>query len=69
MVIRQEPTQSLAALNRPRATNIRVPREQQNIALSLMIPLRMEVFGIFAQRVSPGALAKEYNFGQALLLH
>jgi len=63
MVITQEPTQSLAALNRPRATNIRVPREQQNIALSLMIPLRMEVFGIFAQRVSQGALAKEYNFG------
>jgi hypothetical protein len=55
MVIRQEPTQSLAALNRPRATNIRVPREQQNIALSLMIPLRMEMFGIFAQRVSQGA--------------
>jgi len=58
MVIPQEPTQSLAALNRPRATNIRVPREQQNIAISLMIPFRMEMFGIFAQRVSQGAVAR-----------
>ena len=69
MVITQEPTQSLAASNRPRATNVRMPREQQNIALALMIPLRMKMFDIFSQRASQEALAEQYHFGQALLLH
>jgi hypothetical protein len=39
---------------------MRIPREQQNIALSL-IPIRMEMVGTFAQRVSQEALAKEYD--------
>ena len=69
MIIPQEPTQSFAALNRPRAMNIRIPREQQNVALALMIPLRMKMLDIFSQRASQGALAEQYHFGQALLLH
>jgi hypothetical protein len=44
MIIPQEPTQSFAALNRPRAMNIRISREQQNVALTLMIPFRMKMF-------------------------
>src|SRR5262245_25116014 len=42
MVIAQESAQSLARLNRPVAANVRTPREQQNIALPLMIPLSMD---------------------------
>ena len=48
MIVPQEPTQSFAALNRPRAMNIRLPREQQNVALALMIPLRMVMLDVFA---------------------
>jgi hypothetical protein len=63
MVITQEPTQVLTALNRSRATNVCIPREQQNIVLSLMIPLSVEMLDIFAHRASQGALAEEYHFG------
>src|SRR5260370_33056380 len=59
MVIAQESAQSLAALNRPGAADVRTPREQQDVALPLMIPLGMEMFDILAQRSPPGALAKE----------
>jgi len=69
MVITQESAQSLAGLNRPVAANVRTPREQQDIALPLMIPLGMEMFDIFPQRAPQGALAKEDHLGQALLLH
>ena len=69
MVITQESAQSLAALNRPVATDVRTPREQQDVALPLMIPLGMEMFDIFAQGSPQGALAKEDHLGQALLLH
>ena len=69
MVIAQESAQSLAALNMPVAANVRTPREQQDIALPLMIPLGMEMFDIFPQRAPQGALAKEDHLGQAFLLH
>src|SRR6266849_2887920 len=69
MVITQESTQSLAALNRYPAAGVRTPREQQDVALPLVIALRMEVFDIFAQRPPQGAFAKENHLGQALLLH
>jgi hypothetical protein len=49
MVITQESAQSLAALNRPVAADVRSPREQQDVALPLMIPLGMEMFDVFAQ--------------------
>ena len=54
---------SLAALNRPVATDVRTPREQQDVALPLMIPLGMEIFDIFAQGSPQGALAKEDHLG------
>jgi hypothetical protein len=47
MVITQESAQSLAALNRAVAADVRTPREQQDIALPLVIPLGMEMFDIF----------------------
>src|SRR5258707_10603035 len=64
MVITQQAAQSLAALNRPVAAGVCTPREEQNIALPLMIPL-----GMFAQRSPQRALAKEDHLAQALLLH
>src|SRR5262245_22731564 len=69
MVIAQESAQSLAALNRPIAADVRTPREQQDVALPLMIPLGMEMFDILTQSSQQGALAKEDNLEQALLLH
>ena len=69
MVITQESTQSLAALNRPIAADVRTPREQQDVALPLVIPLGMKMFDIFPQRAPQGALAKQDHLGQALLLH
>src|SRR3989442_504570 len=50
MVITQQATQSLAALNMPVAAGVCTPREQQDIALPLVIPFGMEMFDIFAQR-------------------
>ena len=72
MVITQEPAQSLAALHRPLTTNVRIPREQQDIALPLVISLSVEMLDIFAQRPSQRALTEEHHLhhlGQALLLH
>jgi hypothetical protein len=57
MVITQEPAQPLAALNMPVAAGVCPPREQQDIALSLVIPLDMKMFDIFVQRPPQGALA------------
>ena len=69
MVITQEPAQPLATSNRSRVTNIRILWEQQDVALSLVIPLDMEMFDIFVQRSPQGALADQNDLGQALLLH
>ena len=49
MVITQESAQSLAALNRPVAAEVRTPGEQQDVAPPLVVPLGMEMFDIFAQ--------------------
>jgi hypothetical protein len=59
MVIAQEPTQSLAAFHGALAENVSVAREQQDIALPLMIPLSMEIFEIFAEGALQGALTDE----------
>jgi len=60
MVIAQESAQSLVALNMPVAANVRTPREQQDTALPLMIPLGMEmakwIFGE-AHRFNPTGLS------------
>src|SRR5262245_23998947 len=70
MVIAQEPTQSLPALNRLRLVgDIRITREQQDVSLALMIPLDMIMFDEFVQCPPQRALAQEDHFGQALLLH
>ena len=44
VIITQEPTQSLAALNRLLAAGVRVTREQQDVTLPLVIPLSMIMF-------------------------
>ena len=69
MVIAQEPTQSLAALHGAVMMNPCVTREQEDIALSLMIALGMIMFDEFVQRPPEGALAQKDHLGQALLLH
>ena len=47
------------AKNMPDAAGVCTPREQQDIALPLVIPFGMEMFDIFAQRSPQRALAKE----------
>src|SRR6185436_7675817 len=70
MVIAQEPTQSLPALNRlPLAADIRITREQQDVTLALVIALSVIMLDVFVQRPPQGALAQEDHLGQALLLH
>jgi len=49
MIIAQEATQSLAALHEALAVNVSITREQEDIALSLMIALGMIVFDEFVQ--------------------
>src|SRR5262245_16236731 len=70
MVIAQEPTQSLPALNRLRLlADIRITREQQDVTLALVISLGMIMLDVFVQRPPQGALAQQDHLGQALLLH
>ena len=69
MVITQEPTQPLAALHGAPRVHIPIPREEQNIALALVIALSMVVIDIFIDRPSQRTLAKEDHLGQALILH
>src|SRR5450756_52 len=69
MVITQEPTQPFATLHRLLTTRFRDPTEQQDVGLPLMIPLGMVMRNIFAQRPPQGALAKENDLRQALVLH
>src|SRR5439155_16810431 len=69
MVITQEPTEPLATLHRPSPTHFRDPRKQQDVGLPLMIALGMVMRNIFAQRPPQGALPKENDLRQTLLLH
>src|SRR6266404_9633 len=64
MVITQQAAQSLAALNMPVAAGVCTPREQQDIALPLMIALGMIMFDIFAQGPPQRALTKQDHLGQ-----
>lgn len=50
MIVAQEPTQSLAAANRPLAAAVRVPGKQQDVFLPLVIPLGVQVVSMGAQR-------------------
>jgi len=48
VIITQEPTQSLPALNRLRlVADIRIKREQQDVTLPLVVPLSMIMFDVF----------------------
>jgi hypothetical protein len=67
MVITQEPTEALTALHGLIAADVRVPREQQDIVLTLVIPLSVEMFDLFAQGPPQGALPEENHLVQALL--
>jgi hypothetical protein len=49
MIITQEPTQPLVALHGPPVVDVPIPREQQDIALALVITLGMVVFDIFLE--------------------
>jgi hypothetical protein len=69
MIITQEPTEALTALHGLCPADIRVPREQQDIVLPLMIPLSMEMLDIFVQGSPQRALTEEDHLGQALLFH
>src|SRR5215471_7216009 len=69
MVITQEPTQPLAALYGAPGVHVPIPREQQNIALALVIAFSMVVIDIFIEGPSQRTLAKEDHLGQALILH
>ena len=68
MVITQQATQSLAALNMPVAAGVCTPREQQDVALPLVIALGMIMRDIFAQGPAQGALTEQNHLGQALIL-
>jgi hypothetical protein len=48
MVVTQESAQSLATLNGLLVVDVRTPREQQDIALPLVIALRVVMLDIFA---------------------
>jgi hypothetical protein len=69
MVIAQEPAQSLAALDGPPTIEIRVPREEQDVILALMVALGMIMVDVFVERPPQGALAEEDNLGQTLFFH
>src|ERR1700738_3223547 len=68
MVIVQDPTQPLTTLHGLRAPPFRAPTEQQDVGLPLMIPLGMVMHNIFAQGPPQGALTKENDLRQTLLL-
>jgi hypothetical protein len=59
MVVAQQSTQSLAAPHRPLAVPIRCPRKQQDVALTLVIPLGMEMLHVFAERPPQRWLAED----------
>src|SRR5450830_1344740 len=69
MVITQEPTQPFATLHRLLTTRFRDPTEQQDVGLPLMIPLSMVMRNIFGEGPPQGALTKENDLRQTLLLH
>jgi hypothetical protein len=51
------------------ATDVRIPREPQDVALPLVVPLRMVMLDIFAQGPPQGALTEQNHLGQVLILH
>src|ERR1700687_4886871 len=68
MVIVQDPTQPLTTLHGLRASRFRGPTEQQDVGLPLMIPIAMVMLIICAEGPPQGALTKENDLRQTLLL-
>ena len=68
MIVTQQPAQSFTTSHRPLAADVGITREQQDIALPLVIAFRMVMLNIFAQRSPQRALAEQNHLGQALLL-
>src|ERR1035437_6861304 len=69
MVITQETTQPLATLHRLLTMRFHDPTEQQDVGLPLMIPLGMVMLDVSAQRPPQGALTKENDLRQTLVLY
>ena len=69
MVIAQEPAQSLAALDRPLTINVLFAWEEQDVALSLVIALRVVMLNVFAQRPPQRALAEQDDLRETFLFH
>src|SRR5262249_25657196 len=67
MIVAQKPTQSLVASDWPLALASPWPRNQQDVALPLVVPLGMEVFDIVNQCSPQRPLAEQDHPGQALL--
>ena len=54
VIVAQEPTQSLTALNRLQVVaDVRVTRKQENITRPPVIPFSMTMFDVFAQGSLP----------------
>src|SRR5437870_843205 len=66
MIITQESTQPLVPLHGQPAVDVPIPREQQDIALALVIALGMVVFDILLEGPSQRTLAKEDHLAQPL---
>ena len=67
MVVAQEPAQSLAALDRPLTINVLFAWEEQDVALSLVIALRVVMLNVFAQRPPQRALAEQDDLRETFL--
>jgi len=68
MIVAQKPAQSLAATAPPLAAAVHIRGNSRMLPLPLVIPLRMEMVDVFAQRPPQRALAEEDHLGQELLL-
>src|ERR1700721_804950 len=68
MVIVQDPTQPLTTLHGRRASRFLRPPDQQGGGRPLLVPLGMVMRNIFVQGPPQGALTKENDLRQTLLL-
>src|SRR5262249_12915279 len=69
MIITQQATHALPALHGAVRMDACITREQEDVALPLMIALGMIMVDVFVQRLAQRALAQKDPLGQALLLH
>jgi hypothetical protein len=60
MIVTQQPAQSFTTSHRLLAADVGITREQQDIALPLVIAFRMVMLNIFAQRIVAGVTRRRY---------